>query len=75
MKKETISNALSVVASLGTAYVICDWLYEKGRQQGISEGKTQGYVVGKLAGLSDCLEVISKRTNPETKEKNESEEA
>ena len=73
MKKETISNALSVVVSLCTGYVICDWLYEKGRKQGFSEGFEQGGNIGKLIGYADCLKVVTDCTKPETKEENESE--
>lgn len=72
MKKETISNILSAVASIGTAYVICDWLYEKGRKQGFSEGQEQGYEVGKLMAYTDCLRKVTNRIKPENEE-NESE--
>lgn len=73
MKKETISNILSEAVILGTVYVICDWLYEKGRKQGFSEGFEQGGSMGKLIGYVDCLKVVTDRTKPETKEENESE--
>lgn len=72
MKKESISNILSVVASIGTSYVICDWLYEKGRKQGFSEGQEQGYEVGKLMAYTDCLRRVTNRIKPENEE-NESE--
>lgn len=73
MKKETISNILSEAVILGTVYVICDWLYEKGRKQGFSEGFEQGGNIGKITGYVDCLKVVTDCTKPETKEENESE--
>lgn len=73
MKKETISNILSTAVSLCTGFVICDWIYEKGRKQGFSEGQEQGYEVGKLMAYSDCLRTVTNRTKPKTKEENESE--
>lgn len=72
MKKETISNILSAVVSIGTSYVICDWLYEKGRKQGFSEGQEQGYEVGKLMAYTDCLRRVTNRIKPKNEE-NESE--
>lgn len=72
MKKETISNILSVAVSFGTAYVICDWLYKKGRKQGFSEGLEQGHNMGKLIGYVDCLKAAIDWTKPENEE-NESE--
>lgn len=72
MKKETISNALSAVVSICTGYAICDWLYEKGRKRGFSEGQEQGYEVGKLTAYADCLREATNRIKPKNEE-NESE--
>lgn len=72
IKKESISAALNTLWWLSTTYVIVDWVYMKGRQQGFSEGFETGKNVGELAGIGECLmkanEVFNNSKEPEPKE-------
>lgn len=72
IKKESISAALYTLGWLSTTYVIADWIYMKGRQQGFSEGFEAGKNVGELTGIGECLmkanEVFNNSKEPEPKE-------
>lgn len=72
IKKESISAALNTLGWLSTTYVIADWIYMKGKQQGFSEGFKAGKNVGELTGIGECLmkanEVFNNSKEPEPKE-------